>query len=90
MLRQELDDRPRITCPGVLERDAHRLVHDRLGVGEKRELLGLIEDYARGLVPLIVPITLVNHYVNRFDLAYIRDQVYLRPHPKELMLRNHV
>jgi uncharacterized protein YbgA (DUF1722 family)/uncharacterized protein YbbK (DUF523 family) len=63
---------------------------DRLGAGEKRELLGLIEDYARGLVPLIVPITLVNHYVNRFDLAYIRDQVYLRPHPKELMLRNHV
>ena len=36
---------------------------DRLGAGEKRELLGLIEDYARGLVPLIVPITLVNHYV---------------------------
>ena len=42
------------------------------------------------LVPLVVPITLVNHYVTRFDLAYIRDQVYLRPHPKELMLRNHV
>ena len=63
---------------------------DRLGSAEKRELLGLIEDYARGLVPLIVPITLVNHYVTRFDLAYIRDQVYLRPHPKELMLRNHV
>jgi uncharacterized protein YbgA (DUF1722 family) len=63
---------------------------DRLAPGEKRELLGLIEDYARGLVPLIVPITLVNHYVTRFDLAYIRDQVYLRPHPKELMLRNHV
>jgi len=63
---------------------------DRLAPGEKRELLGLIEDYARGLVPLVVPITLVNHYVARFDLAYIQDQVYLRPHPKELMLRNHV
>jgi len=63
---------------------------DRLAPGEKRELLGLIEDYARGLVPLVVPITLVNHYVARFELAYIHDQVYLRPHPKELMLRNHV
>jgi uncharacterized protein YbgA (DUF1722 family)/uncharacterized protein YbbK (DUF523 family) len=63
---------------------------DQLAPGEKRELLGLIEDYARGLVPLVVPITLVNHYVARFDLAYIHDQVYLRPHPKELMLRNHV
>jgi uncharacterized protein YbgA (DUF1722 family)/uncharacterized protein YbbK (DUF523 family) len=63
---------------------------DRLTPPEKRELLGLIDDYARGLVPLVVPITLVNHYVARFDVAYVRDQVYLRPHPKELMLRNHV
>jgi uncharacterized protein YbgA (DUF1722 family)/uncharacterized protein YbbK (DUF523 family) len=63
---------------------------DRLAPPEKRELVGLIDDYARGLVPLVVPITLVNHYVARFDVAYVRDQVYLRPHPKELMLRNHV
>ena len=63
---------------------------DRLAPPEKRELLGLIDDYARGLVPLVVPITLVNHYVARFDVGYVRDQVYLRPHPKELMLRNHV
>lgn len=56
----------------------------------RRELLGLIEDYRRGLVPLIVPITLIRHYVRRFDVAYLRGQVYLEPHPKELMLRNHV
>jgi uncharacterized protein YbgA (DUF1722 family) len=37
-----------------------------------------------------VPLTLVKHYVQKFDLGYIRDQVYLNPHPKELMLRNHV
>ncbi len=42
------------------------------------------------LVPLVVPITLINHYEARFDLAYVRDQGYLRPRPKELMLRNHV
>jgi uncharacterized protein YbgA (DUF1722 family)/uncharacterized protein YbbK (DUF523 family) len=63
---------------------------DRLDAAEKRELLGLIEDYRQGLVPLVVPITLINHYVARFDVGYVRDQVYLRPHPKELMLRNHV
>jgi uncharacterized protein YbgA (DUF1722 family)/uncharacterized protein YbbK (DUF523 family) len=56
----------------------------------RRELLGLIEDYRRGLVPLIVPITLIRHYVRRFDVAYLRGQVYLEPHPKELMLRNPV
>jgi uncharacterized protein YbgA (DUF1722 family)/uncharacterized protein YbbK (DUF523 family) len=61
-----------------------------LDAAEKRELLGLIGDYGRGLVPLVVPITLINHHVARFDVAYVRDQVYLHPHPKELMLRNHV
>ena len=56
----------------------------------KRELQSVIEDYRRGLVPLIVPITLVRHYVRRFDVTYLHGQVYLEPHPKELMLRNHV
>jgi uncharacterized protein YbgA (DUF1722 family)/uncharacterized protein YbbK (DUF523 family) len=65
-------------------------VKRQLSAAEKRELSGLIDDYAAGLVPLVVPITLVNHHVARFDVAYVRDQIYLRPHPKELMLRNHV
>jgi len=56
----------------------------------RRELLSVLEDYRRGLVPLIVPITLIRHYVRRFDVAYLRGQIYLEPHPKELMLRNHV
>lgn len=62
----------------------------RLDDGSRHELLGTIEDYRRGLVPLIVPITLVRHHVRMLDLPYLRDQVYLDPHPKELMLRNHV
>ena len=61
-----------------------------LAAREKTELLGVIEDYHRGLVPLIVPLTLIKHYVQLFNVEYIRDQVYLNPHPKELMLRNHV
>ena len=63
---------------------------DRLSVHEKAELLGVIGDYHRGLTPLIVPLTLIKHYVQIFNVGYIRDQVYLNPHPKELMLRNHV
>lgn len=63
---------------------------NRLKALEKAELLGLIDDYHRGLIPLIVPLTLIKHYVRVFDVHYIRDQVYLNPHPKELMLRNHV
>jgi uncharacterized protein YbgA (DUF1722 family)/uncharacterized protein YbbK (DUF523 family) len=61
----------------------------RLTTHEKVELLGVIADYHRGLTPLIVPLTLVKHYVQILDVGYIRDQVYLNPHPKELMLRNH-
>jgi len=63
---------------------------ERLGAHEKAELLGVIGDYHHGLTPLIVPLTLIKHYVQIFDVSYIRDQVYLNPHPKELMLRNHV
>ncbi len=63
---------------------------DQLKSQEKAELLGVIHDYHRELIPLIVPLTLIKHYVQSFDVDYIRDQVYLNPHPKELMLRNHV
>ena len=63
---------------------------ERLSTEEKRELGGLIKDFAQGLVPLVVPITLINHYVAKFGVSYVADQIYLSPHPKELMLRNHV
>lgn len=62
----------------------------RLKSPEKTELLAVIDDYHRALTPLIVPLTLIKHYAHVLDVAYIRDQVYLNPHPKELMLRNHV
>jgi uncharacterized protein YbgA (DUF1722 family)/uncharacterized protein YbbK (DUF523 family) len=62
----------------------------KLTAQEKQELLGVIEDYRRGFIPLIVPLTLVRHYVTVFEVDYVRDQIYLNPHPKELMLRNHV
>ncbi len=63
---------------------------ERLGAHEKAELLGVIGDYHQELTPLVVPLTLIKHYVKIFDVGYILDQVYLNPHPKELMLRNHV
>lgn len=56
----------------------------------KQELQSVIDDHRRGLVPLVVPITLIRHYVRRFGIDYLQGQVYLDPHPKELMLRNHV
>ncbi|MBJ6750506.1 YbgA family protein [Geomonas anaerohicana] len=57
---------------------------------EKQELLQLIEQYHDGLVPLVVPLTLLKHYVVKYRQEYLQQQVYLAPHPAELMLRNHV
>lgn len=50
----------------------------------------IIEDYSQALVPLIVPMTLLKHYIEILKVPYVEDQTYLNPHPKELMLRNHV
>jgi uncharacterized protein YbgA (DUF1722 family)/uncharacterized protein YbbK (DUF523 family) len=63
---------------------------DRLDGASKRELAEVIADYRRGLVPLVVPLTLVRHHVRALDVTYLAGQTYLEPHPKELMLRNHV
>jgi len=57
---------------------------------ESSELADLIHDYRAGLVPLIVPITLLRHHVRTLGVEYLAGQVFLEPHPKELMLRNHV
>jgi uncharacterized protein YbgA (DUF1722 family)/uncharacterized protein YbbK (DUF523 family) len=54
------------------------------------ELLGVVEDYRQGLIPLVVPITLIRHYVRLHGVSYLAGQSFLAPHPKELMLRNHV
>lgn len=61
-----------------------------LGDDERQELTEVIEDFRQGLVPLIVPITLIRHHVRLRKVEYLAGQIYLEPHPKELMLRNHV
>ncbi len=61
-----------------------------LDADSRAELLALVEDYRTGLVPLVVPVALVRHYVRLLDVVYLAGQTYLEPHPKELMLRNHV
>jgi uncharacterized protein YbgA (DUF1722 family)/uncharacterized protein YbbK (DUF523 family) len=63
---------------------------DRLSGDEKQEMLEVIAQYRRGSLPLIVPVTLMNHYVRKYDEPYLKEQTYLHPHPSELQLRNHV
>jgi uncharacterized protein YbgA (DUF1722 family)/uncharacterized protein YbbK (DUF523 family) len=65
-------------------------VSDAVDSEDRAELADTIERYRQGLVPLIVPLTLVRHHVRRLEVGYLQGQVYLDPHPHELMLLNHV
>jgi uncharacterized protein YbgA (DUF1722 family) len=78
------------------KKNANVLMHmmgyfkEKLSSDEKQELLEVIDHYRQEYIPLIVPITLINHYVRKYDQPYLKQQVYLNPHPSELQLRNHV
>ncbi len=61
-----------------------------LAADEKQELLEVIDGHRRAVLPLIVPVTLMNHYVRKYDQPYLKEQTFLNPHPLELQLRNHV
>ncbi len=83
----------RIATPG---RHANVLLHmvgyfkKQLDEAARGELLDSIDDYRRGLVPRIVPVTLVRHHARRLEVGYLLGQTYLNPHPKEILLRYHV
>lgn len=78
------------------KKNANVLMHimgyfkEQLTSDGKQEILKLIDHYFHELIPLIVPITLLNHYVRKYEQTYLKQQVYLNPHPLELQLRNHV
>jgi uncharacterized protein YbgA (DUF1722 family) len=61
----------------------------QLSAAEKQEMIEILERYRSEYVPLIVPVTLMNHYVRKYDQPYLKQQVYLNPHPVALKLRNH-
>ena len=61
---------------------------ESLSPDDKAELLRLIDAHREGLVPVIVPITLINYFRKKYPNEYIDGQSYLEPHPPELMLRN--
>jgi len=62
---------------------------EQLSKDEKQELLEILDEYRKGYIPLVVPITLINHYVRKYKEDYLTQQVYLNPHPIALQLRNH-
>jgi uncharacterized protein YbgA (DUF1722 family)/uncharacterized protein YbbK (DUF523 family) len=84
-----------MTYKSTVRKNANALYHmmgyfkKQLDPDEKQELVEVIEQYRLGYYPLVVPLTLLKHYVRKYDQPYLRDQYYLNPHPVELKLRNH-
>lgn len=85
-----------LALPATVKKNTNVLQHIlgyfklQLSADEKGELLEVISQYHDSLLPLIVPMTLIRHYVTKYDQQYLKGQVYLAPHPHQLMLRNHV
>ncbi len=84
-----------LRLPPTLKKNINVLQHimgyfkKNLSSDEKQELLTVFDQYRSGYVPLIVPITLINHYVRKYDQPWLKTQTYLNPHPFELKLRNY-
>lgn len=80
----------------TISKNTHVLQHiaghiqKQLSADEKQELGEAIDSYRQGDLPSLVPITLLNHYLRKYDQSYLKEQYYLQPHPIELQLRNHV
>ena len=55
---------------------------------DKQEVQHVIGQYRQGIVPLVVPLTLLKHHFRQHPDTYITQQVYLQPHPENLSLRN--
>ena len=84
-----------LTLKTTVKKNINVLMHvlgyfkKQLTSDEKQEVLELIGQYRLSYVPLIVPVTLLNHFVRKYHQPYLQQQTYLQPHPIELKLRNH-
>jgi uncharacterized protein YbgA (DUF1722 family)/uncharacterized protein YbbK (DUF523 family) len=85
-----------LACHATAKKHCNVLEHmmgyfsKELSKEERQELMELIDDLRQRLIPLVVPLTLFRHYVKKYRVTYLENQIYLQSSPKELMLRNHV
>ncbi|KAB7884944.1 YbgA family protein [Poseidonibacter ostreae] len=57
---------------------------------EKTEILDTLEEFKNEVIPLIAVIKILNLYIKRFNIEYLKTQKFLNPYPKELALRSKV
>lgn len=82
--------------PATPTRQANVLQHlmgylkQQLNADEKQRLLGAIEGYRLGRLPLSAPQDLLRQYFQRFPHPYAARQHYLYPEPEEALARGRV
>lgn len=94
--RYEAEFQKALSTPATTKKHTNVLQHAMgylktvLEPRERQAIAVAIEDFRHGLLPLVVPVTLIRFNAHRHDVEYLARQLYFEPHPKELMLRNHV
>ncbi len=66
-----------------------RLLRGHLSAAEERDIRWAVDNYRTGDAPLLTPLTLIKHFIDKYKITWAAQQVYLNPHPAELMLRFH-
>ena len=61
-----------------------------LDADDKLELTETVGKYRLGQLPLIVPITLLNHFFRKHPDEYIANSWYMNPYPEEMSLQNYI
>ena len=65
-------------------------VKSHLNAQEKEMLHEQIDDYSAQIIPLILPLSTLKLYAQKYEVSYLLEQSFLSPYPKELALRSDV
>ncbi len=63
-------------------------VRENTSAEARKNITDTIFRYKDGEIPLVVPLTLLKHYVDQHGSTYIQTQRYLQPYPEKLGLTN--
>ncbi|EQC48558.1 PF04463 family protein [Bacteriovorax sp. BSW11_IV] len=57
---------------------------------EKHHILGLLDQYKRGSLPMTVPLEILNYLTKKYEVKYLAAQKIFAPYPEELALRRFI
>lgn len=67
-----------------------REVNKLITKSERNDLQNKIKNYYQGVLPLVVPVEMIKHYLIRYDIGFLKQQSYLNLYPDSLGLMNKI